>query len=100
MNRLSGQPPNDPLWHKCHDKRRSTGFPVHPLGAAVSKSLLASSVPGPGDFADKPYFPASVHLPTCPAKSRCPNGERACTRAKGKRDTTHRFVLSSARTLR
>ncbi len=34
------------------------------------------------------------------AKSRCPSGERACTRAKGKRDTTHVFVLSSARTLR
>ncbi len=30
-------------------------------------------------------------------KSRCRSGERACTRAKGKRNPTHISVLSSAR---
>ncbi len=42
----------------------------------------------------------SRRQPMAAAESRCPSGERACTRAKGKRDTTHSFVLSSARTLR
>ncbi len=42
----------------------------------------------------------SRYQPMAAAKSRCPSGERASTRAKGKRNTTHRFVLSSARSLR
>ncbi len=38
----------------------------------------------------------SRYQPMAAAKSRCPSDERECTRAKGKRDTTHRFVLTNA----
>ncbi len=40
------------------------------------------------------------YQPMAATQSRCPSGENACTRAKGKRDTTRSFILSSARTLR
>ncbi len=40
------------------------------------------------------------YQPMAATKSRCPSGEPACTRAKGKCDTAHSFVLSSAHSLR
>ncbi len=40
------------------------------------------------------------YQPMAAAKSCCPSGERACTRAIGKRDRTHASELPSARTLR
>ncbi len=40
------------------------------------------------------------YQPMAATKPRCPSGDRVCTRAKGKRDTTHISALSSARTLR
>ncbi len=49
---------------------------------------------------EQPANQQSRYQPMVAAKSRCPSGERACTRAKGKRDTTHVSVLASARTLR
>ncbi len=49
---------------------------------------------------EQPANQQSRYQPMAVAKSRCPSGERACTREEGKRDTTHAAELSSARTLR
>ncbi len=49
---------------------------------------------------EQPANQRSRYQPMAAAKSLCPSGERACTRAKGKRDTTHVFILSSGRSLR
>ncbi len=86
-----------PLENSARQPQSVCGGSAH---ACTPQHTIANIAPFLKVVHEQPANQHSRYQPMASTKSRYPSSERACTRAQGKRDTTHAAELSSARTLR